>query len=416
LADPTTGATPPDPSPEPSLAPVLLRLVPVILALFPLNAAMLIVAPLWGGVARDLGLSEVMAGIITACTPLLWMISGPLAGRLADRVGRRPLLIGGVLLAFVAQGGFSVALGAGLFDALPLTGVIVGLAASRMLLGVAGGTVTVTSFALAADLTTPRQRTAITAALGGIVGLGALGGPALAAATSALGVLPVLVAMAALPLLGLPALPWTPRGRPGTRGASPPLGWLDRRVLTLGAVILTVNLAMGTADLLLGFVMTDLTGEPLEVSGPLAGGALLTAGLAVVLVQVVLTRLTLGPRALLVSGPLLAGFSFATVGLVDSVTSVFILCGVAGLGVGLSMTGWMSGMSLAVEEEEQGRAAGRVQALTSLAYVLGPLLGGAAYALDPTLPWLVLAPLLVGVGLIAGVSPSVRRADARGRQ
>ena len=62
---------------EPTLGRVLVGLIPMMLALVSLNAAMLIVAPLWGGIARELGYSEVLAGVITSATPALWMLTAP---------------------------------------------------------------------------------------------------------------------------------------------------------------------------------------------------------------------------------------------------------------------------------------------------------------------------------------------------
>ena len=83
-------------------------------------------------------------------------------------------------------------------------------------------------------------------------------------------------------------------------------------------------------------------------------------------------------------------------------------------GLGLAMAGWNSAMSLAVDEDEQGRAAGLVQGVTSLAYMVSPILVGAAYGVSSSLPFLLLVPILLVASGLGGLSRGVRRAHARG--
>lgn len=396
-----------------STRPPLLPLIPIAAALFPVNAAMLMISPVWGGLARELGYSEVLAGAIIAATPLTWMLASPVVGRLADRFGRHRFIWVGVMLGWAAQVLFSAVLAAGLSGHLSTTVVMVGTFAARGLLGIAGGAVTVACFALTADLTTPQQRTAATATLGGVVGLGALGGPALAAASSGLGEYPLLIAMAAVPVLGVPGLFFLPDPPLEPTSARTRLGPLAPRLRAILAVVLAGSSALAAADLLLGFVFADLTGQGLEVSGPLAGITLLLAGVAVVVVQLILARFPVGPRVLLSVGPLLAAVCFVAVGLTEQVGVVMALGAGAGVGLGLSMTGWTSGTSLAVNEHEQGQAAGQVQVVSSVAYMIAPLVAGAAYGVWPALPWLLLLPLLVGASVLAMLSRGIRRVQGR---
>ena len=90
-----------------------------------------------------LGATEVGVGLAVGSFSLTALILRPYAGRLSDRAGRRPLLVGGAL-------GFAVVLALhAVVDSLPL---LIGL---RLLLGVAEAFFFVAGFAAVADLAPP---------------------------------------------------------------------------------------------------------------------------------------------------------------------------------------------------------------------------------------------------------------------
>jgi MFS family permease len=68
-----------------------------------------------------------------------------------------------------------------------------------------------------------------------------------------------------------------------------------------------------------------------------------------------------------------------------------------GLGQALTLPGVMSGLSLSVDEDEQGAVAGLNSSSQALARTLGPVLGTGLYQLRPELPYLFGAALLVCV-------------------
>jgi MFS family permease len=64
---------------------------------------------------------------------------------------------------------------------------------------------------------------------------------------------------------------------------------------------------------------------------------------------------------------------------------------VLGFGMGMAGPGFMAGASLAVSPEEQGAVAGVAGSCGPLGFTLGPLLGGALYQIDHSLPYAVAA-------------------------
>lgn len=84
------------------------------------------VAPLLLDLAAAFDVSVAVAGQLAAATSLLWAIGSPIGGLIVDRYGRRPLLIGAVMLTALATGLGALA---------PSFGF---LFAARMLSGVAG--------------------------------------------------------------------------------------------------------------------------------------------------------------------------------------------------------------------------------------------------------------------------------------
>ena len=90
-----------------------------------------------------LGATEIGVGLAVGAFAVTALVLRPYAGRLSDRVGRRPLLVGGAL-------GFAVVLAAhALVSSLPA------LIALRLLLGVAEAFFFVAGFAAVADLAPP---------------------------------------------------------------------------------------------------------------------------------------------------------------------------------------------------------------------------------------------------------------------
>ena len=90
----------------------------------------------------------------------------------------------------------------------------------------------------------------------------------------------------------------------------------------------------------------------------------------------------------LVCNLIAAGFVASAQGL----TGLIIGMGFMGAGLGLIGPAIAAGASLSVSRDEQGGAAGLITACPAAGFVIGPILGGALYQLEPAYP-----PLFAGV-------------------
>ena len=182
--------------------------------LMPLNSTMIAVA-----------LPDIVDDLDVSIGSTAWLVSGylitqaavqPLAGKLGDRLGRRPLILGGLISFALASLGAAQA---------PSLGVLI---AFRVLQAVTGALVFPNSLALVRELLPEERRGTVFGMLGSAIGLAAAGGPLLGGALVAIGGwraiflvnLPWVAATVWLALRSLPArLAHEARGRFDTAGA-----------------------------------------------------------------------------------------------------------------------------------------------------------------------------------------------------
>ena len=142
------------------LAPIFLTVLVDVLALT-------IVLPLLPFYAQELGASKTVVGLLFASFSVCQLFSGPVLGRLSDKLGRKPVLMvsqlgtcaGLVIMAFAQR--------------------IEWLFVGRMLDGLTAGNLSIAQ-AYIADVTKPEKRTRAFALIGIAFGLGFLIGPAFA--------------------------------------------------------------------------------------------------------------------------------------------------------------------------------------------------------------------------------------------
>lgn len=96
-------------------------------------------------VSGPLAGDEVAAGLAVGVFAISALVLRPFAGRLADSVGRRPLLLGGAMVAAVC------------FALLPVSGTLASVLAVRLLAGLGEAAFIVAGFATLADLAPPER-------------------------------------------------------------------------------------------------------------------------------------------------------------------------------------------------------------------------------------------------------------------
>ncbi len=105
-----------------------------------------LVIPVMPFLKTELHLSALDMGIMTSLFALAQFVASPIVGRISDKVGRKPILAIGLALYMVSEFVFAVTNYLWVFNI------------SRIIGGISAAMVTPTGMALAADITTKRQR------------------------------------------------------------------------------------------------------------------------------------------------------------------------------------------------------------------------------------------------------------------
>lgn len=378
-----------------------------------------IVLPLLPFYAKDFGATPAVIGLLVAIHPAMQFVFGPIWGRLSDRIGRRPVL----LLGLVGSGLSYMIFG--------LATNLAWLCASRIMQGIAGANIPVAQ-AYIADSTNAENRTRGMGLVGAAFGLGFIAGPAIGGvlvnfgyAVPGLFAAALSLANAAAAYFYLPeSLSAAHRESAMTSGGA---GLAKRLRLAVGFARQPALGTLMAIYTLHTFVFAAFTTVfPLWIAHKLsydaqhAGYLMAYLGLLMAIVQ---GRLlgpmagSLGERKLLVTGTLTLLAAYALLPLADG---LFVLCVVlapVALGSGLN---WPTATSLASQYtagDRQGSVLGVMQSLSALGRTIGAAWAGWVFGRwTPATPFVLNSVIM---GLAAGLAvmfmikaPAPRTAEA----
>jgi MFS family permease len=144
------------------------------------------------------GLNEFQAGLLWGVQVLVTILAKPVMGRTSDRYGRRPLIIGGMVLCALS------------FGAIPLLQDFYLLLMTATVFGLGEALVTSSTAALVADICHERHFGTAMGTFGTIFDVGHAAGPIVAGLLLArLDYLPSFWIMAVVPLASIPIFLWT---------------------------------------------------------------------------------------------------------------------------------------------------------------------------------------------------------------
>ena len=365
-----------------------------------------IVVPLLPFYAREYATGAVVVGLLGSLYAAMQFAGGPFLGGLSDRHGRRPVLLACLLGASLA------------YLALGLAGSLGGLVLAVALAGVAGGTLA-TAQAYVADSTDPEDRARGLGLIGAAVGLGLMAGPALGGLlslhtleTPAFAASALALANFAFGCLILPeSHPPKRRTRVSFLGLNPvsQLGAVLRMRTVRGLLFAVLFLNLAFAGLVSNF---PLFANERFGWGTTANALFFAAvGACAVATQgALIGRLQprFGEGRLVLGGLALVAAGLVLVAVVPSGVLLYPVVGLLALGAGLAIPSVTSIVSKRTSERVQGTLMGGMQAVLSVALILGPILAGLAFD-HVGVP----APYLLG-GLLAALALLVAARDLRG--
>jgi DHA1 family tetracycline resistance protein-like MFS transporter len=368
-----------------------------------------LVIPFLPGLARRLGAGDFMATVPGAVFSVMQFVFIPIWGRLSDRVGRRP-----VLLWSIAASAIGMTL-LGLAPTLPL------LIGARIWSGIATANIAVAQ-AYVADVTPPEGRARGMGIIGIAFGLGFILGPFIGGELSRFpiggreGTLPSFVAAGLsvinllLALRTLPeSLPPAVRGQQRRRAVPIDFAALRATVRVPGigaAVAINFMLVLWFAGMEQTFRL--FTADGFGMSDAATGRVFGLVGVVMAFTQGgLIPRLAprLGEARLVQAGVAIQALAFTLLGLstrMGGVVTLYISAGLIALGNGATQPALPAFASRRAPPGTQGGTLGTLQSAAALARALGPLLGGALYAMiAPSAPYLIGAGGLVIATLVA---------------
>ncbi len=390
------------------MRPMALLFVALFNSILGLSVLFPILAPL----GRELGLGELETTSLSAAYAFMQFATSTYWGRRSERVGRKPVLLVGIIgfgLTFLAFGGVA---------ALGLAGVVRGgmlfglLITTRLVGGALSAATLPTAQAYAADISDRDNRTSAMAVIGMAFGLGVIFGPGIGAGLAMLFdslLAPVFFSGAVALLNAVFVALRLPEPERRSASVPTPEAGLVRKVWPLLAVGFAATLASVAMEQTVAFLFQDRLHLPEGVGTAVpVGGALFVYGIVAVAAQGFLVRkVKWAPMTFVRVGlPIaLAGFVlFLFAHVFASLTGALAL---QGLGQGLLLPGVTSALSLAVGDDDQGAVAGLNSASQGLARTLGPLVGGGLYELGRELPYAFSAMLLTVVLAVVLARPKI---------
>lgn len=368
-------------------------------------------------------------GLLMASFSAMQFLFAPLWGMLSDRIGRRSVLLIGLLGSTISYAVFGMASGMAKGEVLLGISPLAWLFITRITAGIAGATIS-TAQAVIADSTGAEGRGRGMALIGAAFGIGFTFGPLIGALCLAFSVslaLPGYVAS----LLSATALFLAWRKLPETRVPGIPTAahrsWLNvHQLLRYLRVRTFALLLLGMFITIFGFAQLEATLSLLTsaLGYDLRENYLVYAYIGVILAigqGMIVRRLlpVVGERVMALCGATAMTLGFFLVGGTASgwpwlpSAAIWFILPVIVLGFSAVNPSLQAMLSLAASGDEQGAVLGTGQSLASLARILGPYIGISLMARSTAFPYFLGALLILCGGCLVALLPATAVSRAR---
>jgi len=389
-----------------SISPLVIIFVTVFIDLLGFG----IIIPLLPFYAESFGASAFKIGLLGTSFSLMQFLFSPVWGRWSDRVGRKPIILVGLLGSCLSYLGLALA--------PSLTFLFI----ARIVGGIAGANIP-TAQAYVADVTTPDNRAKGMGMVGAAFGLGFIFGPAIGGVLSRISPQTPMWFASALCLANFVAA-WflLPESRSVT-ASTKTLGRMEafRHAATKPTLLLLLALYFLVTLAFAGFESTFaiFSEAKFGFTASTIGFVFVFIGVILALVQGVLVGKVVKvlPERKLIP---LAIFAIAIgIGLIPFAWNVPTMLGalfVMAVGMGFNNPSLSSMVSRLADPDDQGGILGLASSLASLGRVVGPAWGGYLYdAYGMTTPYISAAALMLvafAVSFVGMRTKDARAADA----
>lgn len=363
--------------------------------------------PVIGPRAQQLGADPLLVGIAVAAYSLANLAFDPIGGALADRLGRRRVVIAALAISPAAILVYALA------DSLPL------FLAARVVHGATGGVLGASLFALLGDAAPLGERGRTLGRAGAIIGIAAVLGPGLGALVATIsGTTAVFVGIAALIAIGLAAvLPLLPETLPRSSAPATPGVWrrilADPRVRAALLAIFGLEVAVGTIT---GFIKDGLIARALAEGRDEAGALRYAAGASgglfsifgAIAIAIMLSRISgrvdrRGSLGISLVGLAALGAALFILAVSPTLQTDIAAMLLYGVGYGLIFPAAAGAIAIASAPEERGRANGLFNLSFDIGISAGPIFGGllATVTAASTAP---ISPFVGGFALVCAAA------------
>ena len=348
-----------------------------------------IIIPLLPFYAESFGASAFAIGLLGTSYSLMQFLFSPIWGRWSDRIGRKPIILVGLLGSCVS------------YVMLALADSLLLLFVARIVGGIAGANIP-TAQAYIADVTTPENRAKGMGLVGAAFGLGFIFGPALGGLLSRYGPQTPMWVAGALCLANFIAA-WFLLPESRVESASTrTLGRIEafRHAMTNPTLLLILALYFIVTMAFSGFEATfALFSEARFGYTATSIGFLFTfIGVVLALIQGVLVGKVvkrIGEWRLIPMAIFAISASIGMIPFAWNVPTLLAALGLLAVGMGFNNPALSSMVSRLAHADDQGGILGLASSLASLGRVVGPAWGGYLYdAYGMTTPYLSAAALM----------------------
>ena len=376
-----------------NLPPLIIVFVTVFIDLLGFG----IIIPLLPFYAETFGATGFTIGLLATSFSLMQFIFAPIWGRVSDRIGRRPIILLGLLGSCLSYLGFGLA------------STLTTLFLARIFAGIAGANIP-TAQAVVADLTTPENRAKGMGLVGAAFGLGFIFGPAIGGFLSRYGYSVPAFFASGLSLANFVAA-WflLPESLKPEYRAVERVG----RIAALRAALARPHLPL---LLVIGFlVVAAFSGyestfalfaeRTYGFTASSIGYIFAFVGVILVIVQGALVGRVvkwIGEHHIVPASLALVAAGLLMIPATTSVAALLVASGVMAVGMGFNNPSLMSLISRYSAAEDQGGVMGLTQSLNSLARIVGPMWGGFAFdRLGIGMPYITSAAVMGLAALLA---------------